>query len=51
MDTANSQFCFTHPGGEDIYLFRLYNSKGTEVSLPIMEQRSPRLTWYKEMAG
>jgi aldose 1-epimerase len=31
MDTSNRQFCFTHPNGEDIYLFRLYNSKDTEV--------------------
>src|SRR3954470_17233437 len=31
MDTPNKQFCFTHPVGEDIYLFRLYNSTGTEV--------------------
>jgi len=25
------QYCFTHPSGEDIYLFTLRNSKGTEV--------------------
>jgi aldose 1-epimerase len=30
MDT-NQQFCFTHPSGEDIYLFALHNSKGTKV--------------------
>ncbi len=27
----NGQFCFTHSGGEDIYLFTLRNTKGTEV--------------------
>jgi aldose 1-epimerase len=33
MDNTNKQFCFTHPGGEDIYLFTLSNSKGTEVRI------------------
>lgn len=33
MDTTNRKYCFTHPGGEDIYLFTLSNSKGTEVSI------------------
>lgn len=34
-DQTNSHFCFTHPdpGGEDIYLFTLINSKGTTVSI------------------
>jgi aldose 1-epimerase len=27
------QFCFTHTTGEDVYLFTLHNSKGTEVSI------------------
>ena len=27
----NKQFCFKHPSGEDIYLFTLFNDKGTEV--------------------
>jgi aldose 1-epimerase len=27
------QFCFTHITGEDVYLFILHNSKGTEVSI------------------
>jgi len=30
---ANRHFCFTHASGEDIYLFKLTNSKGTEVSI------------------
>ncbi len=25
------EYCFTHPAGEDIFLFRLCNNKGTEV--------------------
>ncbi|MET0393221.1 MAG: aldose epimerase family protein [Chitinophagaceae bacterium] len=31
MLQPNQQFCFTHPGGEDIYLFTLQNAKGTEA--------------------
>lgn len=31
MDTPQQQFCFTHPDGEDIYLFTLSNSKNTSV--------------------
>ena len=27
----NQQYCFTNSAGEDIYLFRLHNAKGTEV--------------------
>ena len=27
------QFCFTHKTGEEVYLFTLHNSKGTEVSI------------------
>lgn len=33
MEKIEQQFCFTHPGGEDIYLFTLTNSKGTKVSI------------------
>jgi aldose 1-epimerase len=31
MDKSNQQYCFTHSGGEDIYLFTLRNAKGTEA--------------------
>lgn len=33
MDTSNKRFCFTHPYGEDIYLFTLGNSKNTKVDI------------------
>lgn len=33
MDQSNQQYCFTHPDGEDIYLFTLRNAKGTEASI------------------
>jgi aldose 1-epimerase len=31
MEKTSQQFCFTHPGGEDIYLFTLSNSTGSKV--------------------
>ena len=31
--TGTQQFCFTHPSGEDIYLFALHNNKGTTVHI------------------
>jgi len=30
---SQQQFCFTHPSGEDIYLFELRNTNGTTVSI------------------
>lgn len=33
MEKSKAQFCFTHLSGEDIYLFTLRNTKGTEVSI------------------
>ncbi|HMU48097.1 MAG TPA: aldose epimerase family protein [Chitinophagaceae bacterium] len=30
---VTQQFCFKHESGEDIYLFKLKNSKGTEISI------------------
>lgn len=33
MVNTNKRFCFTHPFGEDIYLFTLRNSKSTEVDI------------------
>lgn len=33
MDKTNRQFCFKHPGGEDIYLFTLSNSKGSKTRI------------------
>jgi aldose 1-epimerase len=33
MDKSNGEFCFTHPDGENIYLFILRNSIGTEVCI------------------
>lgn len=33
MEKLPGKFCFTHPGGEDIYLFTLNNAKGTEVCI------------------
>jgi aldose 1-epimerase len=33
MENTEGQFCFTHLSGEDIYLFRLSNTKGTEVCI------------------
>jgi aldose 1-epimerase len=33
MNNANRQFCYTHPSGEDIYLFTLRNTKGTEAGI------------------
>jgi aldose 1-epimerase len=33
MNKPDREYCFTHPGGEDIYLFTLRNSKGTEVCI------------------
>ncbi|MEI2737533.1 MAG: hypothetical protein V9F01_01960 [Chitinophagaceae bacterium] len=31
MIKISGQYCFTHTTGEDVYLFTLRNSKGTEV--------------------
>jgi aldose 1-epimerase len=33
MENTEGQYCFTHLSGEDIYLFRLGNTKGTEVCI------------------
>lgn len=33
MKNNKGRFCFTHPAGEDIYLFTLTNTKGSEVSI------------------
>lgn len=33
MDKPNQQYGFTHSGGEDIYLFKLQNAKGTEATV------------------
>jgi len=33
MQKINDKFCFTHSTGEDIYLFTLSNTKGTEVCI------------------
>lgn len=33
MEKINGQYCFTHSSGEDIYLFTLRNTKGTEVCI------------------
>ena len=33
MKNPNKKHCFIHPAGEDIYLFTLTNTKGTEVSI------------------
>jgi len=33
MSKIQKQYCFTHPGGEDIYLFTLNNRKGTKLSI------------------
>ncbi|HKZ66280.1 MAG TPA: aldose epimerase family protein [Chitinophagaceae bacterium] len=33
MEKSKAQFCFTHSSGEDIYLFTLSNTKGTEVCI------------------
>jgi aldose 1-epimerase len=33
MEKLKGHYCFTHPSGEDIYLFTLRNLKGTEVCI------------------
>ncbi len=33
MEKLNDQYCFTHLSGEDIYLFTLNNTNGTEVCI------------------
>src|ERR1700741_1727160 len=33
MENLNGQYCFKHLSGEDIYLFTLNNTKGTEVCI------------------
>jgi aldose 1-epimerase len=33
MEKKKGKFCFTHSTGEDIYLFTLHNTKGTEVNV------------------